>query len=105
MNGSRQTIDAYGVGMADLAGPALQGLIGQLSNIVDRTVIDETGLTGAYDFHLEWTTDLSTTSQSDDTTGPSIFTAVQEQLGLKLQSAKGPIEFLVVDHAEKPSGN
>jgi uncharacterized protein (TIGR03435 family) len=69
----------------------------------DRPVIDRTGLDGLFDFTLEWTPD---TAQTDATaTGPSIYTAIEEQLGLKLQPEKAPIEFLVVDHAEKPTGN
>ena len=62
-----------------------------------RPVIDKTGLDGVFDFSLEWTTDPD---------GPSIFTALQEQLGLKLEAKKGPVEVLVVDHAEKvPTDN
>jgi uncharacterized protein (TIGR03435 family) len=55
-----------------------------LSPILGRAVRDRTGLTGAFDIKLEWTPD-------DDASGPSIFTAVQEQLGLKLEPAKGPV--------------
>jgi uncharacterized protein (TIGR03435 family) len=68
-----------------------------LSNQVGRTVVDRTGLTGQYNFRLVYSPDLG------DTTGPSIFTAVQEQLGLKLESGKGPVEVVVIDQAEKPS--
>ncbi len=67
-----------------------------LSPILGRAVVDRTGLTGAFDIKLEWT-------PGDDASGPSIFTAVQEQLGLKLESAKGPVEILLIDHAEKPA--
>jgi bla regulator protein blaR1 len=80
-----------------------------------RTVVDNTGLKGNYDFTLHWTPDPSTPALngpgggSDGTTssesGPSIFTAIQEQLGLKLESQKGPVEILVIDHVEKPSEN
>jgi uncharacterized protein (TIGR03435 family) len=70
-----------------------------LSNQVGRTVVDRTGLTGKYDFRLVYSPDLG------DTTGPSIFTAVQEQLGLKLESEKGPVDVVVIDRAEKPSAN
>jgi len=82
-----------------------------LSGEVGRTVIDKTGLTGNYDFELKWTPEAEAgTSVDNGQTGPqstasSIFTAVQEQLGLKLQPAKGPVETLVVDHVEKPSPN
>jgi bla regulator protein blaR1 len=67
-------------------------------------VNDETGLQGEFAFTLEWTRGLS---ESDDgpSSKPSLFTAVQEQLGLKLQSTRGPVQVLVIDSAEKPSGN
>jgi uncharacterized protein (TIGR03435 family) len=70
-----------------------------LSNQTARPVVDETGLTGKYNFTLVFSPDLA------DTTGPSIFTAVQEQLGLKLESGKGPVEMVVIDSAGKPSAN
>jgi uncharacterized protein (TIGR03435 family) len=109
VNGSRRTLDGEGIGMADSTGPPLQSISGQLSDLLDRTVIDKTGLTGSYNFHLEWTPDQATAQttapQTDDTAGPSVFTAVQEQLGLKLESGRGPVEYLVVDHVEKPSEN
>jgi uncharacterized protein (TIGR03435 family) len=59
-----------------------------------------TGLTGFYDVKLEWTpTDLSAQSPTETAVGPSIFSAVQSELGLKLQARKGPLDLLVVDHA------
>jgi bla regulator protein blaR1 len=83
-----------------------------LSQQLDRTVVDMTGLKGRYDFSLEYTSDrvgrgvLEGREPAPDPDGlPSISTAVQEQLGLKLESRKGPVEFIVVDHAERPSGN
>jgi uncharacterized protein (TIGR03435 family) len=79
------------------------GLSYVLEEIVERTVIDKTGLTGAYDLHLRWAQDLTGAPGSD--TFPSIFTALQEQLGLKLQANKGPVKTLVVDHVERPSEN
>ncbi len=75
-------------------------LASALRDDVGRTVKDETGLRGSYDFSLRW----STPSESDGT-GASIFTALEEQLGLKLVPAKRPVEFVVVDHAEEPSAN
>jgi uncharacterized protein (TIGR03435 family) len=74
------------------------GLATHLTSTLHRTVIDNTGLQGVWKFNLTWVPD-------DVTTGPSIFTAIQEQLGLKLESAKGPVQVLIVDHAEKPSDN
>jgi uncharacterized protein (TIGR03435 family) len=109
-NGMAMIAEGYGVTMAELAGR-------MLTNFVDRPVIDRTGLEGRFDVRLEFTRDLSgpvrlngvetpgLPDPAPDTAGPSIFTAVQEQLGLKLTPDKGPVEVLVVDHAEKPSDN
>jgi uncharacterized protein (TIGR03435 family) len=80
-------------------------------NGIDRPVIDRTGLTGRYDIHLE--NALSTppalrqTNGDDDRapSGPSLFTALQEQLGLKLEPIKAPKKVLVIDHIERPSEN
>jgi uncharacterized protein (TIGR03435 family) len=74
------------------------------STILDRPVLDLTGLSGTYDFTLEWTPDLAA-SDSTDRSGPSIFTAVQEQLGLKLEKQKAPVDIFVIDHVEKPAEN
>jgi uncharacterized protein (TIGR03435 family) len=68
-----------------------------LADAAGRYVIDKTALQGAYDLELEFTPD-----QSPDTTGPSLFTAMQEQLGLKLDSARAPVEVLVIDRVERP---
>jgi bla regulator protein blaR1 len=79
-----------------------------LSNQLGRTVIDKTGLTADYDFELEFGPDIRQTNappgleQSD---APGIFTALQEQLGLKLESQNGPVEMIVIDQIEKPSVN
>jgi uncharacterized protein (TIGR03435 family) len=80
-------------------------------SMLGRNVIDGTGLTGAFDFHLTWAMDSdgaltgAIDDQPPDSAGPSIFTALQEQLGLKLEATKGPVEALVIDHIEKPSEN
>jgi uncharacterized protein (TIGR03435 family) len=82
----------------------MPALAKSLSAILGRNVIDQTGLSGSYKFSLRWTPD----DQSANATGtspPSIVTAIQEQLGLKLESTRGPVEILVIDHAEKPSAN
>lgn len=71
-------------------------------NGVDRPVLDKTGLTGGYDYKLEWG-DYGAASADADVV--SIFTAIQEQLGLKLEKTTAPIEVLIVDSAAKPSGN
>ena len=80
-----------------------------LSTTVSRPVVDETGLTGIYDIALKWLPDDSSTPPGPDVPtpatladqGPSIFTALQEQLGLRLEAQKGPVEVLVIDHVEK----
>jgi uncharacterized protein (TIGR03435 family) len=64
-----------------------------------RPVLDRTGLQGEFDFKVEYATN------DNPDVGASIFTAVQDQLGLKLEATKGPLEMLVIDHAEKPSAN
>lgn len=71
----------------------------RLIDTVGRPVIDRTGLTGEFDFRVDYSID------DNPETGLPIFIALQNQLGLKLESAKGPIETLVIEHAEKPSGN
>ena len=70
-------------------------------------MVDKTGLTGAYDVDLKWTPDDTGIPNGDAAveSSPSIFTAVQEQLGLKLNSTKGPVETLIIDYAEMPSAN
>ena len=77
--------------------------------IVDRPVVDRTALTGRYDFDLEWAPDESqfggAVSPSTDAAVPPLFTALQQQLGLRLVATHGPIETIVVDHAERPSAN
>jgi len=90
-----------------------------LGTFVGRIVVDQTGLTGGYDIDLTWTPDqmpqraagtpggqpVRINGVDIDPNGPSIFTAVQEQLGLKLDSQKGPVEMLVIDRAERPVEN
>ena len=79
-----------------------------LSGQLNHTVIDKTGLTGDYDLKLKWTPDEDSHNTSDNGAGdrpPDLFTALQEQLGLKLDSAKGPVETLIVDHVEQPTPN
>lgn len=99
--GSIRTGDFRGMTMATFA---------QRLGILDRPVIDKTGVAGMFNFHVEFAFDDSTPgirpAPSDEPGGgPSIFTAVQEQLGLKLEPAKGPGEFLVIDSVERPTEN
>jgi uncharacterized protein (TIGR03435 family) len=79
----------------------MQQVSSALADITNRPVIDKTGLSGLFDVHLEYPED----ELSPDSPGPSIFTAIQSQLGLKLESTKGPATVLVIDHVEKPSAN
>jgi uncharacterized protein (TIGR03435 family) len=81
------------------ASATMAKLAENLSGYVDRQVTDDTGLEGSYSFSLEWSPDESAAAVENSL--PSIFTAVQEQLGLKLEPEKGPVEFLVIEHAEK----
>jgi uncharacterized protein (TIGR03435 family) len=74
---------------------------GYSQQAADRPVLDSTGLTGFFDFTLDWTPDAVQPDAAS--TGPSLFTALVEQTGLKLEPRKPPFEFLVIDHAEKPS--
>jgi uncharacterized protein (TIGR03435 family) len=80
-------------------------LAGTLSGPVNAIVLDKTGLDGVFDLNLEFTPDQAASGGQPVAldTGPSIFTAVQEQLGLKLESTKGPVEVVVIDHVEPPT--
>jgi uncharacterized protein (TIGR03435 family) len=81
----------------------------ELAQMQGRAVINKTGLTGSYDLTLRWTPENSATpllnGAPDPNPPPDLFTAIQEQLGLKLESAKGPVEVMVIDHIERPSEN
>ena len=71
-------------------------------------MIDKTGLTARYDFHLQWTPDTTANGATDGGAAdapPNLFTAIEVQLGLKLQPAKGPVQTLAVDHVERPTQN
>jgi uncharacterized protein (TIGR03435 family) len=107
-DGANTTLDWYGMTMAEFAGRGL--------TMVDRPVIDKTGLTGQYDIHLEFAlVDPYAAVRPGaagrleppppDDSGTSIFTALESQLGLKLSPTKGPVDVIVVDQAEKPSTN
>ena len=72
--------------------------------LVDRPVIDKTGITGRFDIHVEFSGE-GTEPASDPAAPPPIFTALQEKLGLKLEPGKGPVEILVIDHIERPTAN
>jgi uncharacterized protein (TIGR03435 family) len=84
-----------------------------LSRYLKRPVVDKTGLTGRYDFTLHYAPDAKPTAPgggtsddvASDPAGPSLFTAIQEQLGLKLEAKKDPLATVVIEHVERPSGN
>jgi uncharacterized protein (TIGR03435 family) len=93
-------------------------IVGALAGVVGRTIVDKTGLKGLYDFKLQWTPDPPAGGPGGpagpggpeagpqiDPNGPSIFTAIQEQLGLKLEATKGPVDVIVIDSVQKPSEN
>jgi uncharacterized protein (TIGR03435 family) len=98
-------------GCGHLAGTRLT--IDTLATVLSRQfecdVLNRTGLAGKYDFELDWTPEAGPCAApeelADPPVRPSIFTALQEQLGLKLESTKGPVEILIIDHVEKPSEN
>jgi uncharacterized protein (TIGR03435 family) len=118
-------IRILGRGNVEGLGTAMIGLAGYLQTLLGDVVMDKTGLTAHYDFKLTWTPDEAQTGKPGaqapsaqgpgtqgfpaangaEESGPSIFTALQEQLGLKLEASKGPVETLVIERVEKPSPN
>jgi uncharacterized protein (TIGR03435 family) len=109
-----------GRGQLDLQGANMGAIAAQLSNMLGRVVVDKTGLDGSFDVKLEWTPEpgqggpmgfgppppgAPDAHPPADSSGPTIFTAVQEQLGLRLESQKGPVEMVVIDRVEKPTAN
>jgi len=104
-------------GRLQASSTTMSNLANYLSRMLSRTVVDKTGITGEFDFQFTFTPDTPAVPSADAAgprpaggaaaadSGPDIFTAMQEQLGLKLESAKGPVQVLVIDHAEKPSEN
>jgi uncharacterized protein (TIGR03435 family) len=113
--GGRGQMRMMGRGHFEANGVGISVLVNQLSNALARSVIDKTELTGEYDFKRDWTPDQSQGGPAgapggdgpaaSDNSGVSIFTALQDQLGLKLESTKGPVEILVIEKAEKASEN
>jgi uncharacterized protein (TIGR03435 family) len=84
----------------------LTTFVEQLGYSVNRTVINKTGLTGKYNLSLRWTPDdQDPDDNGSDNQAPHLFTALQEQLGLKLEPSKGPVDTLVIDHVEMPTAN
>jgi uncharacterized protein (TIGR03435 family) len=104
-HGSGPQFTATGQTVTQLA----QSLTSSAAHDLGREVIDKTGIEGKYDVSLNWTRDTGVASAATDgnaqDSGPSIFTAIQEQLGLKLEPSKAPVRVLVIDRAEMPSEN
>jgi uncharacterized protein (TIGR03435 family) len=98
VEGLNRKLEMPGVTMTELASALSRSEL-------RRKIVDKTGLAGEFDVHLIWSLDTPSSADPSAAAGPSIFTAVQEQLGLKLESAKGPVEVLVIDHIERPSAN
>jgi uncharacterized protein (TIGR03435 family) len=120
--------DLEGKGHGDVMSIRRGQLVGQgipISNLVEMlsqlglglVIVDKTGLTAKYDFTLKWTPDQGTPKFKGadgsvqpagplaDSFGPSLFTAMEEQLGLRLERQKGPVDVVVIDHVERPSEN
>lgn len=95
MSSDAQHLDAKGVGTGQMAQ--------FLTRKLHRTVIDRTGLPGKYDFSLDWRPEQE--QGTDSGNAADLVTAIREQWGLRVESAKGPVEFVVVDHVEEPSAN
>jgi uncharacterized protein (TIGR03435 family) len=103
----RHRLYTQGSGRLACYSASMAEFVDELNEIVeDREVVDRTGLNGRFDFSLKWTPDeLLEANTGGDQSGPSLFTALQEQLGLKLQSARGPIDLMVIDQIKRPSEN
>jgi bla regulator protein blaR1 len=108
-----------GRGNIEGQGSSIENLVHVLSEQMGQTIIDKTGLTGTYDYTLNWTPDDAPPMGGEpgggppggnnalppDAGGPSLFTAIQEQLGLKLEPQKGPVDVIVIDRVAAPSAN
>ena len=100
INGTHFVLDEHGITVAAFS---------KVFNIGGLPVIDNTGITGAFDIHLEW--ESSTEESTPDTGAPkespdtAIISSIRKQLGLQLRAGKGPREFFIIDHLERPSAN
>ena len=96
--------------MVEAQGTSLDEFSRFFLSVMDRPVVNQTGITGLFNFHLEYAPDETMpgggpSARGRPSAGPSIFTALREQLGLKLEPAQAPREFLVIHHVERPSEN
>ena len=107
-DGTRDCAIALLSGRLEAGTQPLTQFAATLSQLLQRVVVDRTGLSGTYSAKLTWTPDPVPQSggpdlPASDPNGPSLFTAIQEQLGLKLESTRGPVDVLVIDHVERPT--
>jgi len=94
-----------GFGNLKARGSTMAALASTLSTFAGRIVVDRTGLAGGYDVDLNWTPDSTTNANDVSREVPGLFTAVQEQLGLRLQPQRGPVEVFVIVRATRPAEN
>ena len=105
-DGFKNYINWTGPGQVEFTECNMLGLINVLTGMLGAPVIDQTGLKGQYTFKLEFTDPrLLTAGQPAGESRPDLFTAVQDQIGLKLEGKKAPAEVLIIDHIERPSAN
>jgi uncharacterized protein (TIGR03435 family) len=99
-----------GAGRLSGQGVTMHDLADMLVRVVDRIVVEKTGLAGKFDINLQWTPDVTSAIGNDreaapDPNGPSLVTALSEQLGLRLEPSKAPVPVVIIDHVEKPTAN
>jgi uncharacterized protein (TIGR03435 family) len=98
--------ESIGLGKMTAHGYSTDSLVSAFSETLGRMIVDKTGLGDKkFDFELKWTPDDKRAADNAADAGPSIFTALEEQLGLKLVPSRGPVEVIVIDHIERPSPN
>jgi len=112
MNGSKRLPNGNNLSTLNAVDSSMQDFANSLGEGMDRPVLDRTGLKGNFDFKVEWESEPDAPSNSGPGmigrfmhAGPAMFSAIEEQLGLKLESTKGPVQVLVIDHVEPPSPN
>ena len=103
MSGGALMLVGYRDATMDVLAASLAGIVGQ-----GRTVIDKTGLAGRFDYTLEWAPDPSPSASPaapPEPVGPTSLQALRDELGLKVESTRGPVQTLVIDRVERPSEN